>query len=654
MEQQIASPLVDHLSYSSVTQLARNPLMFKKTYILKIYSNVYSPSAVVGTAAHKFCEHLLKGESVSRATELGLDYINRLSDVAIEYGKTGSREKIIADYTKAVQFYMQESPEWSKRDIISVESSLTKVIHDLDGNALSIPAKAKSDVIWRSTRKETFAGHEFPKGSLFIEDHKFSRGAGADDTEDDGARIIQAMFNYHVVKEELGEEPVALLFRETKISQNKDGSPQCNYYVIKFDQRHDFETFYNLYNDVTRFLSQPEPIFLPNFQDMFDGKEALTVYRQNLITADAPVVVKKTHDVRYAEPNFVPATVDKVENINLTPEEKIKQKLLEFGIASETHETFTNGSVVMYTLKVSRGVKMTKIGALEKDLAIALKAQTIRIQAPIMGTDLVGIEVPHERRDVIPFLIEGQPDDKLVSRGTLNIPIGMDVYGNTVAYDLRDMPHLLVAGSTGSGKSVFLNVALRAISAQMDASELNLVLIDPKRVELSQFKDLPHLAGQIIFDHDKAVKALSWLVSEMNDRYEVLEAENYRNIKEYNEDHVEKMKYIVCVIDEFAELMLTKTKGETSFAELAIVRLSQKARAVGIHLILATQRPSVDVVTGLIKANLPTRVAFMTTSRTDSQVILDQNGAEELTGRGDMLFLHPQTRGLQRLQGFFA
>ena len=654
MEQESRTALVDHLSYSSLMQLGRNALMFKKVYINKIYSNMYSPSAVVGTAGHKFCEHLLKGETVSKATELGLDYINRLSDVAIDYGKTGSREKIIADYTRAVTFYMQESPEWSKRDILHVESSFTKVIHNLDGEALSIPAKAKSDVIWRSKRKEVFAGQTFPKGSLFIEDHKFSRGAGADDTEDDGGRIIQAMFNYHVVKEELGEEPVALLFREVKISQNKDGSPQCNYYVLKLDQRADFETFYNLYNDVTRFLSQESPIFLPNFQDMFDGKESLMLYRQNLITADVPVVVKKTHEVRYAEPNFVPAMVDKIENINLAPEEKIKSKLLEFGIASETHETHTNGSVVMYTLKVSRGVKMARLGALEKDLAIALKARTIRVLAPIMGTDLIGIEVPHERRDVIPFLIEGQPDDTLIEKGTLSIPIGLDVYRNPILYDLRDMPHLLVAGSTGSGKSVFLNVVLRAISTQMDASELNLMLIDPKRVELSQFKDLPHLAGQIIYEHEKAVKALAWLVSEMDERYKTLEQAKYRNIKEYNEDHGEKMPYLVCVIDEFAELMLTKTKGEPSFAELAIVRLSQKARAVGIHLILATQRPSVDVISGLVKANLPTRVAFMTTSRTDSQVILDQSGAEELTGRGDMLFLHPQTRGVQRLQGFFA
>lgn len=651
MEQQA---LVDHLSYSSATMLARNPLMFKKTYILKIYSDKFSPSAVVGIASHKFCEHLLKGSSVSDATAKGLDYINRLSDVAIEYGKTGSREKIIESFTKATQFYMQEAPDWSKRKILGIEQSITKVIHDRDGNALSIPAKAKSDVIWESTREETFAGVKFPKGSLFIEDHKFQANGGSDDEEDDGGRIIQAMFNYHTVEEEYGRPPAALLFRETKISKNKDGSPQCNYYIIRYDQPYYFELFYNFYNDVTRFLMQPNPIFLPNFQDMFDGKEALLIYKQNLITADAPVVVKKTHDVQFAEPSYVPSIVDKVENKDLVPEERIQKKLLEFGIASEMMETYTNGSVVMYTLKVGRGVKMTKIEGHAKDLAIALKAKSIRVQAPIMGTDLVGIEVPHERRDVIPFLIEGQPDPKLVSRGTMNIPIGLDVYNNPVISDLRNMPHLLVAGATGAGKSVFLNVALRALTDQMTPEEMQLVLIDPKRVELSQFKDLPHLAGRVIYEHEEAVKALSWLVNEMNDRYETLEGENYRNIKEYNEDHGEKMPYIVCVIDEFAELMLTKTKGETSFAEVAIVRLSQKARAVGIHLILATQRPSVDVVTGLIKANLPTRVAFMTSSRTDSQVILDQVGAEELNGRGDMLFLNPETRGLQRLQGFFA
>lgn len=266
------------------------------------------------------------------------------------------------------------------------------------------------------------------------------------------------------------------------------------------------------------------------------------------------------------------------------------------------------------------------------------------------------------------------------------------------------MPHLLVAGSTGSGKSVMLNVILRSLTDQMDPENMKLVLIDPKRVELTQFKEMPHLMSGVIHEHQHAVKALKWLVDEMEERYTILESSGARNINEYANSG--EMPYIVCVIDEFADLMLTnenyiKTKKKPSYGsknkpelqklclergimmdygeskgmlvalleeqdtgdimnavdadvEQLIVRLAQMARAVGIHLVIATQRPTVNVITGLIKANMPTRIAFSVSSRTDSSVILDQQGAEDLVGKGDLLFVDPSVKALQRLQGYYA
>ena len=469
------------------------------------------------------------------------------------------------------------------------------------------------------------------------------------------------------------------------------------------DYPHYFETFYNIYRDCTRFIMTPNQIFLPNFQDMFDGKNSYMTYTQNLIGVETPVPIpKKTTEVEFVDKKFTPSPVDKVENKNLTPEEKIRLKLLEFGVPVEMLETYTNGSISMYTLKPSRGVRMTKIEMHAKDIALALEAPSIRIKAPIMGTNKVGIEVPNKKRTVVNYT----PNPEAI--GTMQIPIGVDVYGNSVIKDLREMPHALIAGSTGSGKSVMLNVILRALIDQMSPEEMQLVLIDPKRVELSQFKDAPHLMSKVIYDHGRAMRALKWLVDEMEARYDTLEQAGARNIGEY----AGGMSYIVCVIDEFADLMLesksgfsewhycndhmewadnlgitnidrlmkTKAKrrkkeqqfyesvyecGESEAkdscqradyppAEELIVRLAQKARAVGIHLVIATQRPTVNVVTGLVKNNMPTRIAFSVPAQVDSKVMIDDKGAESLVGKGDMLFIDPSSKEPQRLQGYYA
>lgn len=617
-----------------MTLFLRNRLAFKKKYILKIYDDLYGPSAIVGQACHKALEGYYVHGDLAAAVKSGLQHIDQLPDTGIDYGKTGSRETIIKNYTQAINTYIAEAPKPFK--ILGIEKSITTAINVL-GQDMPLPAKSFSDLIV-----------ENEQGEIEIWDHKFV-ARFTDSEEDKGIFIIQAMFNYHTVAAEYGKAPKRMLFIECKTSVNKDGSPQVQPYEIDFDKHPDyFALFANLYNDCTREIMKSDVTFLPNFQDAFDGQNSFENYKAQIITVDAPVPVQhKTKDVQFSEKRFVQSATDKVENKDLSDEEKIRLKFLEFGIAVEMQETFKGASVIQYTLKPSRAVKMSQFEKHSKDLALVLKAKSIRVQAPIMGTDLVGVEVPNPHRKVMPY--EGITS--VLQPSTMTIPVGMDVYGKVVTKDLAEMPHLLIAGATGSGKSVMINVIIRALIEQMTPDELKLILIDPKRVELSQFKNTPHLLAPVIYDDDKAAATLNWLVEEMEVRYKQLEQAGVRMIDEYNNLSAMKMSKLAVVIDEFADLML---QSATSNAEKCIIRIAQKARAVGIHLILGTQRPSVDVVTGLIKANIATRIAFMTSSRTDSQIILDQAGAEELVGKGDMLFLDPHTRGLQRLQGFYC
>jgi hypothetical protein len=635
---------IEHFSYSSLTKLLRNEAGFTKVYIDKIYDTIASPSAVVGQACHKFVESLLTHglDTHAEALQDGYKHIASISDAAIEYGKTGSREKILKEYAQGCQFYMETSAKmWETRNVLFVEQKFVETIHDTDGKALAIPAKCFTDVVWESLKVETFAGVTYPIGTLFIEDHKFVKSY-ADEEDIDPARLIQAMFNFHIVREKLQREPAAILYNEIKLSKNKDNTPQAQYYTIDMQsQAQYFATFYRLYDDCTRKVVFGENIYLPNFFDQFDGKQTWLEYHHGILGSEARVAIApKMQQLRFVEKDYVESAADKVGNEHLIPEEKIRLKFQEFGIPVDMKETYTNGSIAMYTCKPSRGVKMSAIEKHDQDIAIALKARSVRIQAPILGTDVVGIEVPVEDR-----VYRGYEQDMDRDVCLLEIPLGMDVFKQTVLADLAKMPHLLVAGTTGSGKSTFLKVILEQIT-HADPELVRLILIDPKRVELSAFKNVPHLLVPPIYSVQKALDALQWLVNEMEARYDMLEQSGCTNIDEWNGTHADQMEYIVTVIDEYANLAMS---GDI---EASVVRLAQMARAVGIHLIVATQRPSVDVITGLIKSNFPTRVCFAVPTRIESQIILDQPGAQELTGNGDMLYMANDKNGLQRLQGF--
>lgn len=345
----------------------------------------------------------------------------------------------------------------------------------------------------------------------------------------------------------------------------------------------------------------------------------------------------------------------------------IRDTLREFNIDVEMEGANIGPKVTQYTLKPPSGVKLTRITALETNIALNLAAQSLRIEAPIPGQRAVGIEVPNRKAaDVRLYGVLASKQWK-TGREPLSFAIGKDISGEAVVGELNKMPHLLIAGQTGSGKSVMINTLLTSLLYRNSPSEMKLILVDPKQVEMAPYEDIPHLLTPVITEPEKTISALKWAVNEMERRYKLLADEKLRDIKSYNqrlqkggkkiavEDEEGRtqqhedgaMPYIVIVIDELADLMMVAARD----VEALIVRLAQKARAVGIHLVLATQRPSVDVITGLIKANVPARIAFTVASQIDSRTILDQVGAEKLLGQGDMLMLTPSMSKPKRIQG---
>lgn len=326
----------------------------------------------------------------------------------------------------------------------------------------------------------------------------------------------------------------------------------------------------------------------------------------------------------------------------------IEKTLREFNIDVVMDEVNVGPTVTQYTLKPSEGVKLNQIVARTNDIALSLAAKSLRMEAPIPGKAAVGIEIPNIKPATVTLreLIEDESFTK--AKSNLTLALGRDVAGQPVCVDLKSMPHLLVAGSTGSGKSVCINSIITTLLYENSPADMRLILVDPKRVEFTEYNGIPHLLAPVITEVDKTVNVLKWAVNEMDRRFRLFAEVGRRNIQAYNENPPDgKMPYIVLIIDELADLMAQAANE----VEGSIVRLAQMARAVGIHLIVATQRPSVDVITGLIKANMPTRIAFAVASQVDSRTIIDQSGAEKLLGRGDMLYLGGEVGQPKRIQG---
>ena len=340
---------------------------------------------------------------------------------------------------------------------------------------------------------------------------------------------------------------------------------------------------------------------------------------------------------------------------------QLEEKCREFAVEGQVAQIHPGPVVTTFEFKPEAGVKYSKITSLADDLCLAMQAESVLIDR-IPGKSTVGIQIPNPNREAISIreLIESDAYQRSLSK--LALALGKTIHGEPYLTDLAMMPHLLIAGSTGSGKSVCVNSMLTSILYRATPDDVRLILIDPKRLELGMYEDIPHLLTPVVVDPKKAANALRWVVHEMEERYKTLAAEGVRNIDQFNRnirlmraeggaandpDAPNPLPFIVVVIDELADLMMVASNE----VEESIARLAQMARAVGIHLVLATQRPSVDVVTGLIKANLPSRISFRLSSKTDSRTILDANGAEHLLGRGDMLFLPPASSRCIRLHG---
>ena len=369
---------------------------------------------------------------------------------------------------------------------------------------------------------------------------------------------------------------------------------------------------------------------------------------------DAPVVPvkpKKKHPRVEIPFELLTKRDQKPTSGDIVHNQTIIQRTLEtFGIPVEMSDVAVGPTVTQFTLKPSEGVKLVKITALHNDLALALAAHPIRIEAPIPGKSLVGIEVPNQSVATVGLREMFEAKEWRDNHARLSFALGRDVSGKPWITDIARMPHLLVAGSTGSGKSVCLNTLIMSLLFSNGPDDLKLVMVDPKRVELQVYNGVPHLVTPVITEVDKTVNALKWALREMDHRFDVLSKFGARDIGTYNERAEEKLPYVVIVIDELADLMVTAMQE----VEGPIVRLAQMSRAVGIHLVLATQRPSVDVLTGLIKANIPARIAFAVASSMDSRTILDQTGAEKLLGRGDMLMQTSDMSSAKRIQGAFV
>ena len=370
------------------------------------------------------------------------------------------------------------------------------------------------------------------------------------------------------------------------------------------------------------------------------------------------------------DPPEAPEVADWSEHL-LATSALLEETLQTFGIEARVTDVTRGPTITRYELEPAPGIKVSRFASLADDIALALKAHRVRVEAPIPGKGRVGIEVPNKVREsvVIRELLESRAFKR--SKMSLPLTLGKDIAGDVMVADLTTMPHLLVAGATGAGKTVCVKTLLASLLCSRSADELQLMLIDPKMVELSIFNDIPHLITPVVIDPKKAASALNWLIVEMEERYRLFAHLRVRNIDVYNQsvengeiemvgeedgeasesvDAIRKLPYIVCVIDELADLMML-ARAEV---EDAIARLAQLARAVGIHLIIATQRPSVDVLTGVIKANFPCRVSFQVSSRVDSRCILDEIGAERLIGKGDMLYLPAGQSKPNRIQGAFV
>lgn len=444
-----------------------------------------------------------------------------------------------------------------------------------------------------------------------------------------------------------------------KIKENKK-----NYKKDDIDDEEEFNEEINYTNRPSK-VNKKKILSSSNYYDHLTEKEniespkIINYSSKQMRLSDVDEQLKKSFDnYNYPSTQLLEdrSTQSKHDATQVTENAKIIETTLDsFSIASKVMQINVGPTITSYEVKPARGVKVSKIVNLADDLALALATSDIRIEAPIPGKPYVGIEVPNKHTDVVSFKELILSDEFTKSSDKLPFVLGKTISGNPVVSDIAKMPHLLVAGATGSGKSVCINTIIMSLIFKFSPEDVKMLLIDPKMVELSVYNGIPHLIMPVISDPKKAGSALFWAVSEMENRYKIFGKNKVRDITGYNnkqqyDDSLEKLPYIVVIIDELSDLMMVSANEVEDY----ICRLAQMSRACGIHLIIATQRPTVDVITGTIKANIPSRISFAVSSQIDSRTILDNSGAEKLLGKGDMLFLPYNLMKPKRIQGAFV
>lgn len=677
-----ASFPLKHYSYSTFVKFCTNPILFKINYLNgDRFDTAMNASAILGQAFHKAMEVYYGGtddvaitneqEAIEYGMKAGMEFIELYNENYINYQSTiPNKQKIFDKFTFAFNSYVQEMP-YGKNELISVEELLEEHV-DIEwrGKRLALPIKLKgySDKIIRED------------GKLKIVDYKTAY-AFSNPEKIDGGKILQAVFYYLLVFAKYGEAPYSMIFEEVKHTKNSDGRKQVQQYEVVFEENQQFfDFFFRLYDDVTRAI-QGEMVYVPNIQAMFENELAMVSYIHRLDVNEELAEQMKKQKVdnitdllkaklqNAANMEKLMKTVEKqfvsAKNLNYSTmknEEKIKVKMMEYGMMLEFDSKIEGNTVDLYRYTPAIGLKMSRIESFVADVEQVLGVADIRVLAPIPDTTMVGFEVPRANRTF--------PTLKKIPTGT-NVAIGVDVMGKEFHFDMKQAPHVLIAGATGSGKSVCMSSLITQLG-KAPKKDVELHLFDPKIVELAPHQDDKNVV-EYASDTMDIYHGLKNLVNEMNDRYKTLSKAKVRSIEQYDGN----MPYKFVFIDEFGDLILqnhvdvkhidtgevylsgprkgqAKTeKDETHISkeiEKMILVLAQKSRAAGIHLVIATQRPSVDIVTGSIKANFPTKIAFRTAKATDSKVILDEAGAEKLKGKGDCIFSSQD--GDVRLQAF--
>ena len=665
-----------HISASSMIKFSTNPVLFKIQYINKDrIDTAMGAGGVLGQAFHQSMEVYYGGsdtlvpvneaEAMEYGLTAGMDFLNKYNDGFINFTKTiPDKQKMFDFLSFCYREYVKGNP-YEIDKVIGIEDEIIETVDvEWKGQRLVLPVRLKGrlDKVIRED------------GKLKIIDYKTCYSY-SDPEKIDGAKILQAVEYYLLTYAKHGEEPYSLTFEEVKYTKNADGGPQVRKYEVVYAENElYFDFYFRFYEDMIRALNG-EMVYVPNVYTMFDNEVSIISYIHRLDVSEEQAKLMKKHKVSnitdllkremQSAKNMrtLMKTIDKVfisaKSLNyekMKNEEKIKTKMMEHGMMLEFNDVLEGSTVDMYRFIPSIGLKMSRLKNYAEDIEQVLGISNIRILAPIPDSTMVGFEVPRRERS-FPMVPVGSGFD---------IAIGQDIMGMHRRFDIRNAPHMLVAGASGSGKSVFLNALIEQLS-RIPNSELH--LFDPKRVELSQHKSK---AVEYASDPFEIFHALTRLEKEMMARYDAMEKVGVRNITAMPE-----MKYKFVVVDEFGELIVgehvhkeTKhtghviTRGQhageekieetvtdlSAQIERKILRLAQLARAAGIHLVIATQRPSSDIIKGTIKANFPTKVVFKTAKAVDSQVILDELGAEKLAGKGDMLFAGDN--GIERLQGY--